>query len=311
MQVYRTTGLRLVLLGAALAAVRTVVAGGWLPHSGKGVLLFTLAELSLIPLGLLLLLCSLLLGIVEAHPGGREESSPGTARGSRAIGAVLVVLVFMVALFAVPRSPEGFWGVVFLAVAALSLFLAPLGLPLLVWLLSVREARRAGRDLPSPALAGLSLLLVVVFVIALFPMLSRGLGWGRYGVPIEEPLRDLHDVTTLAGIPVPREAKLVKGTIRWGNPNRYVYAVMTMPNAEAHRFLQGQGGWRWWVVPAAELPISGPQEMKQDLARKPRVIYATGDNVQRPDPSLPMTTVAISRGEGGRATLYLYWVPVV
>ncbi len=311
MQVYRTTGLRLVLLGAALAAVRTVVAGGWPPHSGKGVLLFTLAELSLIPLGLLLMLCSVLLGIAGARRTGREEPPPGTAPGSRAIAAVLLILVCAVALFAAPRSPEAFWGLVFLAVAAISLFLAPLGLPLLVWLLSVREARRAGRAVPSPALAGLSLLLVVVFVVAVFPVLSRGLGWGRYGVPIQEPLRRLSDVTTLTGIPVPPKAELVKGTIRWHDPNRFVYAVMTVSSAEAHRFLEGQDGWKWEAAPYLADDSSLPPEMEQDLSGKPGVVYASGGGPpHRRDQAPAMTVAAVSFGSDGRAVVCLYWLPV-
>lgn len=307
MWVYRTTGLRLLLMGAAVALARTVATGSWLPHSGKGVLLFALAELFLIPLGLLLLMWSLLLSLLARQRADQQRP----VRASGAVTAALALLVFGLALLVAPRSPGGVWAVVWMWFAALSLLLAPFALPIGMWLLSERQAIRAGREVPSATLAGLSLPLVVVFVIGIFPVLSRGLGWGRYGVPIEEPLRDLHDVTTLSGIPVPREAKLVKGTIRWHDPNRYVYAVMEMPRAAAERYLEGQEGWKWEAHPYLADDSSLPQQMKQDLAGKPGVIYMDGGGPPRTPYEAPATTIgAVAFGKDDRARIYIYWMPV-
>jgi hypothetical protein len=307
MRVYRTTGLRLLLMGAAVALARTVATGSWLPHSGKGVLLFALAELFLIPLGLLLLMWSLLLGFVERRHAARQ----GPARASGAVTAAFALLVFVAALVVAPRSPGGVWAVVWMWFAALSLLLAPFVLPVGMWLLSAREAIRAGRTVPSPTPAGLSLLLVVVFVIGIFPPLSRGLGWGRYGVPIKEPLCSLADVTTLSGIPVPREAKLVKGTIRWHDPNRYVYAVIEMPRGAAERYLKGQEGWKWEADPHLADASSLPRQMKQDLAGRSGVVYLNGGGPPRTPHEAPAQTVAaVSFGKDDRALICIYWMPV-
>jgi hypothetical protein len=163
----------------------------------------------------------------------------------------------------------------------------------------------------SAALAGLSLLLVVVLVIGVFPSLSRGLGWGRYGVPIEEPLRDLHDVTTLSGIPVPREATLVKGTIRWHDPNRYVYAVIEMPRAAAERYLKGEKGWKWEADPYLAEASSLPQQMRQGLAGKSGVVYLNGGGPPRAPYEAPAQTIAaVHLEQGDRALIYIYWMPV-
>jgi hypothetical protein len=148
-------------------------------------------------------------------------------------------------------------------------------------------------------------------VIGVFPSLSRGLGWGRYGVPIEEPLRDLHDVTTLSGIPVPREATLVKGTIRWHDPNRYVYAVIEMPRAAAERYLKGEKGWKWEADPYLAEASSLPQQMRQGLAGKSGVVYLNGGGPPRAPYEAPAQTIAaVHLEQGDRALIYIYWMPV-
>jgi len=162
-------------------------------------------------------------------------------------GLVLVVLsVLLVAQRAVAGwglLPNSFFGVGSFRVVDLGLLPEGLLLLLASQLLRMRGARRA--LYAPPAIVGLLVVVLVTAVVVgmnwlLVPVLSRSLGWGRFGVGPPVAVTDLREITSRTSIEFPPGSTLEQGRYV-GGLSPELAAKVHMPLDEWPGFLRQTG----------------------------------------------------------------------